>query len=115
MTPHEWNVALAASVHWRRANAVIEAETRKLLLTLPEGKVLNTGQLVEALYPAETARGPEIVCRHRIVRALMNPAMLADCRTRDEVNVRHWYGRKVKPWLWHRPKEKRCPHCGGIL
>ena len=118
MTPQEWNSALAPGIGWKKAAAVIEAEARKLLLRLPEGKVLNTAQLVEALYPAVSARGPEIDCRQRIVRALLRsgPSMiLLDCRVRDEINFKRMYGHISKPWLWHRPTPKLCPHCGGSL
>ena len=118
MTPHEWNVALDKSVGWQKVAKVVEAEGRKLLNTLPEGRYLNTAQFVETLYPAMAARGPEIDCRRRILTALMRqgPGMiLADCRLRDEVNTRRMYGRVVRPWLWHRPIDKRCPHCGGVL
>jgi hypothetical protein len=124
MTPQEWNVAIRPDVHWQKASAIVEMEGRALLSALPEGAVLNTAQLVEALYPVNPhARGHEIetqeTTRSRIYHALLKKGhgeILTDCRSIGEARKR--YGKTQHPNVWHRPRPKApvlCPHCGNDI
>jgi hypothetical protein len=122
MTPFDWNIALAPAVSWPKIKVTVEREARVILSKLLDDETINTAQLIEALYPAVTARGPEIDCRQRMIRVLLArkadgaPSVLADCRERAKLaNLRRYYGREVHPWLWHKPTPKLCPHCGGVL
>jgi len=120
MTPDEWNNLLADSVPWRQAYTSVAREAKAYLeISQPSG-ALSTAELVEALYPAEQARGSAgIVARHRMFRAL---AALADHDmiswvTKGEPR-RNKFGKTVVPLRWRpyvEPAAPVCPHCGGKI
>lgn len=126
MTPSQWNIALAPSVAWQSAYADVEKQARAHLTANPcidDG--CSTEELVEALYPLRLAQGDGILARRRIYKALAALATrgLADCATRGAPrNLGKTKNTKIRPWLWHEPREKNpeskgniCPHCGGAL
>lgn len=119
MHPNEWNAILVPNYDWAKVNPIVEREARAHL-ELVEGTI-STRDLVEALYPAQFARGDGITSRSFLYKRAL-PALakygLADCCTRGpEEKARYRKGSTQRPWLWHAPTvtQKTCPHCGGLL
>lgn len=122
MQPSEWNRLLAEAVPWAEAYPAVEREARAYLVVTTDGGLrCTTGELVEALYPEQFAKGDGITARKRIYKALAALATrgLADCCTKGEPRpLKHNKKKLVRPWLWHAPLAKepnRCPHCGEFL
>ena len=115
MTPIEWEIACAKTVHWSRAFPIIEREVRAFL----KGRqgMIGTKELVDNLYPMAAIRG-SLYVRNRLFRALLaskpdgSPAIAEDCRIRGPLK-RVRGGVKAKTWLWHAPKLRTvcCPNC----
>jgi hypothetical protein len=121
MTPAQWNEALAPNVPWQTAYPPVgEAARAYLAAELAPGDLISTNTLVEALYPAQFARGEGITARRRIYTALaaLTKHGLSDCTTKGEPQRMKRTTKYVRPNLWHAPKAKAaatCPHCGGEL
>lgn len=109
---------LAAALHpgnsWEIAYPVVEHETRALLERETQHTADNpqwsTTELVEALWPEETARGDMILRRQRLFKALAALAehALSDCATKgEEQRSKFGAGRTIRPWLWHKPVNDR--------
>tara|TARA_R110000868_G_scaffold217532_2_gene467634 strand:- start:747 stop:1121 length:375 start_codon:yes stop_codon:yes gene_type:complete len=120
MTPDEWNKLLAENVPWRQAYTSVAREAKAYLEITQPAEALSTAEMVEALYPAEEARGSVgIVARRRMFRAF---AALAEHDMKDWVTKgdprRNKFGKTVVPLRWRpyvEPPAPTCPHCGGAL
>lgn len=111
-----WNPKLVAP--WPQAYGVVEVAARALLSEHPayNWQELSTNELVEALYPEAQARGPGIESRKRLYKALQvlaSNGRLTDCCHKGQ--PKRVMGREIRPWRWHAPIVKTCPHCGGVL
>lgn len=144
VTPAEWNVALAANVHWREAYLKLAEETRTVLeAEAPERgspDMWSTNALMDRLYPKpHNLRGEAITVRQRMYKGLNAMARneLGDCCIRSTVPQRNKFNPEFYGWLWHRPAGEKnpeaiahsgaktarglnkgprlCPHCGGAL
>lgn len=119
--PAFWNHRLAPAMPWSSAYRHVEVAAIALLGINPlyRGKTLSTNELVEALYPAAQARGPEsIAARSRIYKALAALAPRGLERYCFRGTPRKLKGREIVPWLWKAPirdDAPRCPHCGEII
>lgn len=124
MTPHDWDAVMKLA-SWEPGYAAVEREARHYLDQLPF-ETRTTDELVEALYPAQWARGNGILARRRIYKALkaLSIRALADCCERGPERKRKHSSNMINPWLWHAATThnsewlghaKRCPHCGGEL
>lgn len=123
-TPAQWNIALAPDQGWQSAYATVATEAREYLKTrLAPGDLISTNTLVEALYPAQFAKGEGITARRRIYKALAALATrtLADCCTKGEPKKFGRSPKLVRPNLWHAPRAAaitlptmtvECPRCG---
>ena len=134
LSPADWTLALAPSVHWRTAYAIVEREARSTLRGT--GTVYSTMGLVEALWPARMAVGAVAGdARKRLIRGLMEMAKpgrsMADCARKGPRVQRRRFG-SVAPWEWSlaepahihgksvitdpgNTNPPRCLTCGGRL
>ena len=109
-----WHERLAPgvpnAVAWK---SVGEAALKFLNEWVPEGDMISTATLVEALYPEVLAKHSDaaMAVRKRIIEALISKTgcvkhELYNCVTLGPVVERLIFGRrqKTRPRLWHRPK-----------
>jgi len=119
MTPLEWDNTLTWG--WKKSYPVVQNAARELLDTLPEGKCLNTTELVEVLYPDAAARGDAILRRKRMFKALRAGLEIGTMGGYwSPGSGRRYMGRTIYPPMWHKrdprvpgPNEVECPICGS--
>lgn len=116
MTPKEWNI-LYCGANVSQFRKAVENAARIHLATVIES--ISTEQLVEALYPRETAdlslTGD--TTRKHIYTALSKLAVngLEDCCMKGGVNGQ-FMGKPKRPWLWFSSGNvELCPHCNQIM
>jgi hypothetical protein len=130
LTPSEWDVALAPTVHWKEAYATVEREARAYLIDtgMSYNLPLSTVEFVSSLCPHEPLADWEASeIRERAIKRMFRAlAALAEHSLKDccHRGMRVPLGRTrtmIRPWLWHMPllradkDVKLCPHCGGQL
>lgn len=111
MTPDEWNKLLAESVPWRQAYLSVAREAKAYLEITQPAEPLSTAEMVEALYPAEEARGSAGICaRRRMFRAFAALAEhdMSAWVTKGEPR-RNKFGKTVVPLRWRPYVEPPAP------
>lgn len=106
---------MAPSNTWMVAYPIVEREARRILDALPEGQVMSTRQLCEALY--STAEAFDAKVQKRVFNALKNAATrtLAAYVTRGEPE-KIGAALEARRMIWGKPPAKSCcATCGRPL
>ena len=120
ITPTEWDVLLEKNEPRSRQKAWVAKYAAEVLDALPEGKLMSTNDLVEALYSREAVKSQAsegVRLRIYSIVAELTRTELKPYATKGPPDpTKKFMGRPVRPWLWHKPRElETCAMCGQLI